>query len=166
MNQLKNNNMSYRKLKLSLLTLVFGLTGKAQISTNATGGDATGTGGSVAYSVGQIVYTTNTGATGQVSQGVQQPYEIFSAGMNETETIILLSIFPNPTLDQLTLQISDLNDKQLSYQLLDIQGKILKVEKLTSKNTQIEMSNLPVAFYIINVYEEAKLVQMFRVNKI
>ena len=97
---------------------------------------------------------------------MQQAYEIFSAGMNEIETIILLSIFPNPTADQLTLQISELNDKQLSYQLVDIQGKILKAEKLTSKSTQIEMSNLPVASYIINVYEAAKLVQMFRVNKI
>ena len=34
---------------------------------SAKGGDATGTGGSVAYSVGQIVYTTSTGTTGSVA---------------------------------------------------------------------------------------------------
>lgn len=35
---------------------------KAQESTNASGGDATGSGGTVAYSVGEIVYTTNAGS--------------------------------------------------------------------------------------------------------
>jgi hypothetical protein len=39
------------------------------------GGEATGSGGSVSYSVGQVVYTTNTGINGSVAQGVQQPYE-------------------------------------------------------------------------------------------
>ena len=39
---------------------------------SASGGDATGSGGSVAYSVGQIVYTTPTGTTGSVAQGVEQ----------------------------------------------------------------------------------------------
>ena len=70
--------MRYRKLKLSAaLLLGFGLTGlQAQTSVNAIGGDATGSGGSVSYSVGQVVYTTNKGTNGSVVEGVQQPYEI------------------------------------------------------------------------------------------
>ncbi|MBV1889111.1 MAG: HYR domain-containing protein, partial [Proteobacteria bacterium] len=44
----------------------------AQESINVSGGDATGTGGSSSYSVGQVFYTTNVGATGSVAQGVQQ----------------------------------------------------------------------------------------------
>ena len=98
---------------------------QAQESTNATGGDASGSGGTVAYSVGQVVYTTNTDASGTVNQGVQQPYEIFTVGIKETELNISLSVFPNPTADNLTLQISDYNNEKLSYQLFDMQGKLL-----------------------------------------
>ena len=63
---------------------------QAQESANASGGDASGSGGTVAYSVGQVVYTTNTDASGTVSQGVQQPYEIFTLGIKETELNISL----------------------------------------------------------------------------
>ena len=98
---------------------------QAQESANASGGDATGSGGTAAYSVGQVVYTTNTGASGTVSQGVQQAYEIFTVGIKETELNISLSVFPNPTADNLTLQISDYNNEKLSYQLFDMQGKQL-----------------------------------------
>ena len=31
----------------------------------------------VAYSVGQIVYTTSTGTSGSVAQGVEQAYDYF-----------------------------------------------------------------------------------------
>ena len=65
--------MKNNKVILFLLLLGFGLTAQAQQATTATGGDATGSGGSAAYSVGQIVYTTHTGTTGSVAQGVQQP---------------------------------------------------------------------------------------------
>jgi hypothetical protein len=79
---------------------------------NASGGDATGTSGTVAYSVGQVVYTSNTGSTGSVAQGVQQSYEIFMVGIKETELNISLSVFPNPTSDNLTLQISNYNHEK------------------------------------------------------
>jgi len=46
----------------------------AQKNTVAAGGDATGVGGTVSYSIGQINYTTVTSAGGSVSQGLQQVY--------------------------------------------------------------------------------------------
>lgn len=49
---------------------------QAQENTTASGGNATGIGGAIDYSVGQVVYTTQTGAPGSVTQGVQQPYEL------------------------------------------------------------------------------------------
>ena len=93
---------------------------QAQQSANAAGGDATGSGGSVAYSIGQVVYTANTSPSGTVSQGVQQAYEIFLIGINETELNSSLSVFPNPILDNLTLQISDYNNEKLSFHLYDL----------------------------------------------
>jgi len=139
---------------------------QAQESANASGGDATGSGGTVAYSIGQVVYTTNTGSNGSVAQGVQHAYEIFTVGIKETELNISLIAFPNPTTENLTLQISDYNNEKLSYQLFDIQGKQLNNGQITAQQTQINMNGLPSATYFINVVnQENKKVQSFKVIK-
>ena len=90
--------MKNKKVKLTaLLLLGIGFNQVyAQQATTASGGDASGSGGSVVYSVGQIVYTTNTGTTGSVLQGVQQPYETSISGLNETGINLNLSAYPNP----------------------------------------------------------------------
>lgn len=138
----------------------------AQESVNATGGDATGSGGTVAYSVGQVVYTTNTGSNGSIAQGVQHPYEIFTLGIKETELNISISVYPNPTADNLTLQISDYNNEKLAYQLFDMQGRLLSNGQIVAQQTQIDMVSLPTAAYFINVVnQENKKVQSFKIIK-
>jgi hypothetical protein len=159
--------MKHKKTITIVAFLLLGLGGlHAQESVNATGGDATGSGGTVAYSIGQVVYTTNTDASGKVSQGVQQAYEVFTVGIKETKLNILLSVFPNPTTDNLTLQISDYNNEKLSYQLYDMQGKLLNNGQVTANQTQINTASLPSATYFINVVnQENKKVQSFKIIK-
>lgn len=139
---------------------------QAQESANASGGDATGSGGTVAYSIGQVVYTTNTGSSGSVAQGAQHAYEIFTIGIEETTLNISLITFPNPTSDNLTLQISDYNNEKLSYQLYDIQGKMLDNGQVTAQHTLINTSTLSPTIYFINVVnQENKKVQSFKIIK-
>jgi hypothetical protein len=65
--------MKHKKTITSVAFLLIGLGGlSAQESVNGSGGDATGTGGTSSYSIGQVVYTTATGTNGSVAQGVQQ----------------------------------------------------------------------------------------------
>ena len=139
---------------------------QAQESTNASGGDATGSGGSVAYSIGQAVYTTNKGTNGSVAQGVQNAYEIFTVGSKETAFNISLTAFPNPTIENLTLQISDYNNEKLSYQLFDMQGKQLSNGQIATQQTQINMNSLPSATYFIYILnQQNKKVQSFKIIK-
>lgn len=138
----------------------------AQVSVPTSGGDATGSGGAVAYSVGQVVYTTNTASNGSVAQGVQHAYKIFTLGIKETILNISLTAFPNPTTENLTLQISEYNNEKLSYQLFDMQGKQLSNGQIVTQQTQINMNNLPTAIYFINVRnQENKKVQSFKIIK-
>jgi hypothetical protein len=155
---------------IRLLILTIGLSwsdfAQAQQSSNSAGGDATGNGGSVAYSVGQIVYTTHTGSTGSVAQGVQQAYVISSVGINETELNSSLSLFPNPIVDNLTLQISDFNKEKLSYILFDTEGKLLTNGQVIAEQTQINTASLPPATYFIKVLnQENKQVESFKIIK-
>ena len=161
--------MRHKRLKLSaVLLLGLGLTGlQAQTSINATGGDASGSGGSASYSVGQVVYTTNTGTNGTVAQGVQQPFEIsVVTGIEEAKGINLsVSAYPNPTTDYLTLSISEFEISNLTYQLYDISGKLLQSEKITGNQTNIVMSNLVPANYFVKVIAGNQLIKEFKIIK-
>ena len=159
--------MQHKRLKLSVVFLLgLGLLGlQAQESVNATGGNASGSGGSASYSVGQVVYTSNTGTTGSVAQGVQQPYEISAVtSIEEAKGInLLLTAYPNPTTDYLTLRIDEFDFSNLSYQLYDMQGKLLRNEKITSNQTSIVMSNLVSATYFVKVVKGNKEIKTFKI---
>lgn len=82
---------------LVLLALCFGEL-SAQESYNASGGEASGTGGSSSYSIGQVFSTHHKSGKGSFSSGVQQPYEILIlTGIDVRAISLELSVFPNPT---------------------------------------------------------------------
>ena len=152
----------------TLFTFAFSLsTVSAQESVNATGGNASGAGGSANYSVGQVVYTTHTGANGSVTQGVQQPYEIsVVTAIDEAKGINLsISAYPNPTTDYLTLSIDEFEISTMSYQLFDVTGKLIQSEKITGNHTTIGMNNLVPATYFVKVIQENQEVKTFKIIK-
>ncbi len=69
---MKKNNINI--WVLPLLLSLFPLFMQAQRSTNAAGGDGTGTGGSLSFTFGQVLYTSFTSSSGAVEQGVQQVF--------------------------------------------------------------------------------------------
>lgn len=161
--------MNAKKIKLVTLFL-FGfalVTAQAQEAVIAAGGDASGSGGTVAYSLGQLVYTTHTGTNGSVAQGVQQAFEIsVVAGLKEVQAINLtVSAYPNPTTDFLNLKVENYNNQNLSYQLLDMSGKLLETKKIEVDLTRIGMSNLAHATYFVKVIQNNNEIKTFKVIK-
>ena len=162
--------MKHNKLTISaILLLVLGLAGlQAQEAILATCGEASGNGGSVSYSVGQVTYTTNTGTNGySAAEGVQQPYEISVVfGLEEINSINLhLSVFPNPAKDVLTIEVDDYDNEKLSYQLYDINGKLLESKELTGCETQIQTNTLVPSTYFLKVIRDNKVIKTFKVIK-
>ena len=161
--------MRHKCLKLSaVLLLGLRLTGlQAQETIPATGGNALGSGGSASYTVGQMVYQTNTGTNGSVAEGVQQPYEISIVTAIEDANGINLSIsaYPNPTFDYLTLEVKDFDFSNLTFQLYDIQGKLLQNEKITDRQSRVLMYNLLPATYFVKILEGNKEVKTFKIIK-
>lgn len=157
--------MKLKKTITSVVFLLIGLGGlHAQESPTATGGEATGTGGTASYSVGQVVYNTNMGTNGSVAQGVQQPYEISTtAGINEVSINLEMSVYPNPTTNFLTLKTDE--NSNLSYQLYDFQGKLIENKKVNSNATNISLEGQPTATYFLNVVKDNQVVKTFKVIK-
>jgi hypothetical protein len=78
--------LNLKKMKLLKITLVFlsvistSLQAHNQESIVASGGDASGSGGSSSYSAGQVFYSNYTGSNGSETQGVQQADETGCTG--------------------------------------------------------------------------------------
>ena len=161
--------MRNKRLQLSAILLFgIGLTGlQAQTSVNTTGGNASGSGGSTSYTVGQVVYQTHTGTNGSVAEGVQQPYEIsVVTAIEQAKTIDLtVTAYPNPATDYLTLSISEFKLSGLSYQLFDMSGRLLFHEKITGSQTNIVMSQLGSASYLLVVKQENIRLKTFKIVK-
>jgi hypothetical protein len=146
--------------------LITGLYTSAQETVNSSGGNATGSSGTVAYSIGQVFYTTNTGISGNVAQGVQYAFGVFTSGITETTLNISLTAFPNPTTNNLTLSINNYKEDKLTYQLFDLQGKLLISGMITSQQTEINTSTLASATYFVHVMnQENQKVQSFKIIK-
>ena len=132
----------------------------------SAGGNATGTGGSVSYSVGQMVYTTATGTTGSVAQGVQQPYEInVVSGIDDIYGIEHFSAYPNPASTHLILKIDNNELTSFTYQLYNTAGSMMKTGKITSQETIISMASLLSATYYLRIYTNNKEVKVFKIIK-
>ena len=156
-----------KKLVLSILIVIVGVPLIAQEAIPAAGGDATGSGGSVSYSVGQMVYTTNTGTNGSVAEGVQQPYEIsVVVGIEQAKDINLIcTAYPNPTTDLLILEVEGAANEKFLFQLFDIMGKLLVSNKIIDNKTTISMANLAPAIYFLKVTDHQKVVKTFKIIK-
>ncbi len=157
-------------IKKCVAVLVFSIVNTgllAQEVIPTSGGTASGSGGSVNYTVGQVVYTSNNGTNGSVNQGVQQPYEISVViGIEDAKDIVLIcSVYPNPTTNFLTLKVENYSFDKLRYHLYDIQGKLLESKIVTADQTSIAMDNYTPATYLLTVIHNNIEVKSFRIIK-
>ena len=139
----------------------------AQESVNVSGGNAKGNGGSSSYSIGQLVYSSYTVSNGSVAQGVQQPYEIsVVTGLDEAKEInLIFSAYPNPTFNNLTLEIKDTDLSNLRYQLYDINGLLLQSGLIVGNQTEIVMENLLPGIFFVKVTKGNKELKTFKIIK-
>ncbi len=137
----------------------------AQNGPVSSGGDATGSGGSVSYSIGQIDYTSPTGSGGNTNEGLQQPYEIFTAGVDDAQISLELSIYPNPTTTSVFLKVDKEDITHLFYQLYDVNGSQLSSYVITDKTTQIAMEQYSSGTYFIKVIQTNTILKTFKIIK-
>jgi hypothetical protein len=156
-----------KKLVLTILTVFVGLPMLAQEAIPATGGDVTESEGSVSYTIGQVLYITNTGTNGSVAEGVQQPYEIsVVVGIEHAKDINLIcKAYPNPSTDLLILEVESAANEDLYFQLYDMMGKLLVSKKLLNIKTNISMANLAPSTYFLKVTDHQKVVKTFKIIK-
>jgi hypothetical protein len=136
-----------------------------QSSVNVSGGSVSNTSGSISYSIGQVAYQSVSNTSGSVSQGVQHAFEISTLSLDENKFNFTLNAFPNPTTENLNLRVGNYKQEKLAYKLIDLEGKVISEASMLSEETTIDMKQLPVATYFVEVNNEGKKVQTFKIIK-
>jgi len=150
-----------------LLLSAFGISMQGQNTISPTGGNAVGTGGTVSYTIGQVVYMTILETTGTLTQGVQQPYEIsVITALKEAKDISLIcSVYPNPTNNFLTLKVGDYENANFSYWLYGVSGNLIETKKVLSNETQISLGDQVSGSYFLKITSSNKEIKTFKIIK-
>lgn len=143
------------------------VSGFAQEAVPATGGEATGSGGTVSYTVGQVAYTSKTDGTTTTSEGVQQAYKVIddNSGIADNNISLEVVAYPNPTQDKVQLQIIDLNTQDLSYQIYDLAGKKLLDQKITTSTSDLDLGSYADGTYVLKVMDANVEIRSFKIVK-
>ncbi len=141
----------------------------AQQSINASGGEADGIGGLMSYSIGQVAYTSISGAAGDISQGVQQAYLEIMVSSEDPGHKIDIRLFPNPSASYTSidlgdhLSVSDLS--AFSYRLYDLYGNHLWAQSIQTSISKVPTAHLASGMYILKVFHLNHPIKTFRFIK-
>jgi hypothetical protein len=151
---------------LLLFTFIYSFTVQSQEALAISGGDATGSGGTSSYTLGQVFYTATNTSNGSISQGVQQSFELFTLSNPQLTSVNLEAlVYPNPSSGYVMLKITDRSLTKLSYVLMDIQGQVVSNAKINSLDTQVNLYGLSVGTYLLKVNQKNSELKTFKIIK-
>lgn len=158
------------KQRITLIIFLLSLAGAtfAQSAIVPVGGDAQGNGGSVSYTVGQIAVENAANSNGSITvvEGVQQPYEIQTVGVDDYPQIALDAVvYPNPTdnLAQLKLNGFEIPADGLSATLYDGNGKQLQSLKVTDDLTPFQIGHYATGTYFLELRDSRRVLKTFKI---
>ena len=120
-------------------------------STNATTSNiiaSSSTNANLSYSV---IVTNQAGCTGSDTINISF---IICSGIDDEGQEIKMSIFPNPCSDFIQLQLSDPIKNELNFLLMDVQGKVVMNEKISSQQVQFSVKEFPNGMYQYRLMDE------------
>lgn len=131
----------------------------------SSGGEANGNGGVISYTIGQLACNVNSASTGFIEEGIQQPYEIYNiTAIKSHLDDIKVEIYPNPTSKIISLEIGGIH-QNLSYQLFNSSGTLLRIQKDLGSKTNIDLTNVGASIYFLKVIQKNKVVSSFKIIK-
>lgn len=157
-----------KKIFTLLFISALGFASYGQAALVPVGGDAQSTSGSVSYTVGQIATESVANSSGSISvaEGVQQPYEIMTVGVNNYPQITLSAqVYPNPTenLAQLKLNGFELPSGGLQAHLFDGKGKLLQIIPVNDDLTSFQIGQYATGTYYLELRDGKRTLKTFKV---
>ena len=141
-----------KKHTLVLFSLLTTLTLTAQEVVATQGDSYSNASGSIDFTIGEVIIDTGTDGNNDLTQGFHQTNWNF-VGLEDFAPNYEATIFPNPTEDVLNIRTSTFEN--VMYTLYDAQGKMVMQNILSAEQTPIEVSQLALGAYSLElIFEE------------
>ncbi|MEO7175441.1 MAG: T9SS type A sorting domain-containing protein [Saprospiraceae bacterium] len=148
-------------ISLLLSTAAFGQSGLV-----SSGGNGTGAGGKISFSIGQVLDQSSNSATKSISEGVQQPFEIqISTGVKLGNLPFEVSVFPNPSSSEIQILRSSDQYQSAQASFYDLSGHLLLQQEMTESTTKINLQPFPAGIYTLRISLKYYGEQTFQVVK-
>jgi len=135
-----------------------------------SGGIATGTGGSVEWTLGELVIGAFESDNNQVTQGFHQTYLLKNllADLGDTPlTKTKVAIFPNPTADIINITIAETTSKRKKIELIDMSGRRILSRLEFGNHIEIDLNTTPQGIYYLRISDASGLpIGRFKVVKL
>lgn len=151
-----------KKNKLVLFSLLVTVSVSAQEVVSTQGESYSNVNGSIDFTVGEVIISTGSGGTHDITQGFHQTNWNF-LGLEDYAPDFEATIFPNPTQDVLNIRTRAFEN--VTYTLYDAQGKIVLQEKLVAEQTPIQVSHLAPGTYSITLNNETTQLKVYKLIK-
>jgi hypothetical protein len=127
----------------------------------------------LSWTVGEPVIFTLSNGSNILTQGMHQS-KLTVTAIKEIELSGLeISAFPNPANEYVNLKVSHLSSdqpgemwKEFSFELYDMNGKVLMQKQIISTETVIKMDSYAPATYFLKVTKDKKLIETFKIIKL
>ena len=117
---------------------------------------------SIVFTIGEVVIKTGTDGVFDLTQGFHQNHWNITA-MEDHNSSFDATIFPNPTTE--ILKIKTTMFKGANYSIYNAQGKLISSDKLYLEQTSINVSQLPVGAYLLNLNDANKNLKTYKLIK-
>lgn len=163
-------------LALIVLFVVCSFTFSTAQSTTPTvvasqGDYYTAAGGSVSWTLGEIVTETESSSGHIITQGFHQPKRGVGTGITAPMSGATVALYPNPVTDFLSLDFSNSFNGNYRVEIFDMHGKKLFTENFSllaasNKQHNISFSDCADGIYLLNIINpENNFKQSYKINK-
>lgn len=123
---------------------------------------------SLNYTIGELMIQTSVVGSNLFTFGFNQPENILNAVVDVDGKRLIINAFPNPVVDDLTINLSEALPQSCVVTLLDIHGKKVFVKEMAIGTTQLQISMTyqPFGMYIVELRQASgALLHAFKVVK-
>ena len=139
---------------VSLGQKVIGSSGEHFSSSNA----------GLSFTIGEPIVATMTSQNTILTQGFHQSNLIVSTINENITKNISIDVFPNPVADVITIRNEE--NIQGNVRLMDLNGKVLKYDRLNNTQQEYDLSHLQTGVYLIDILNtEGLSIKTFRIIK-
>lgn len=154
------------QLPVLILFLTLSLEAKSQQLISTASYSVVTIEGSFTASIGETIISEMSDNQSVVSNGFQQFYsDLLTQLISPTLSWIVVKIIPNPVMNLLTFRIGDEPVENTSYILSDLNGNQLREGEVSPFQTQLNVSKLPPAIYLLKIIRNKELIHTAKIIK-